>query len=142
MTRLSQTLSGRPAARPQSPRAISQVREKCYDRMGFGPMHTALRYHNEAVISCLTASGEIRDDCHSNRVKQGSYRYDSISSEHLKYKTNITYLVLNRHFFNYALVNVQTRKSGTWSNCPYTKRGQRPIRPKPQQRYNITKYVA
>ena len=72
-TRLSQTPSGRPAARPQSPRAISQVREKRYDRMGFGFMHTVLKYQNEAVISCLTASGEIRDDCHSNRAKQGSY---------------------------------------------------------------------
>ena len=58
---------------PQSPRAISQVREKRYDRMGFGFMHTVLKYQNEAVISCLTASGEIRDDCHSNRAKQGSY---------------------------------------------------------------------
>ena len=72
-TRLSQTPSRRPAARPQSPRAISQVREKRYDRMGFGFMHTVLKYQYEAVISCLTASGEIRDDCHSNRVKQGSY---------------------------------------------------------------------
>ena len=45
-TRLSQTPSGRPAARPQSPRAISQVREKRYDRMGFGFMHTVLKYQN------------------------------------------------------------------------------------------------
>ena len=72
-TRLSQTPSIRPAAYPLSPRAISQVREKRYDRMGFGFMHTVLKYQNEAVISCLTASGEIRGDCHSNRAKQGSY---------------------------------------------------------------------
>ena len=76
-TRLSQTPSGRPAARPLSPRAISQVREKRYDLMGFGFMHTVLKYQNEAVISCLTASREIRDDCHSNRAKQGSYRLSS-----------------------------------------------------------------
>ena len=73
MTRLSQTQSGRSAARPQSPRTISQVLEKRYDRMGFGFMHTVLKYQNEAVISCPTASGEIRDDCHSNQAKQGSY---------------------------------------------------------------------
>ena len=73
MTRLSQTPSGRPVAHPQSPRAISQVGEKCYDRMGFVFMHTVLKYQNEAVISCLTASGEIRDDCHSNQAKPGSY---------------------------------------------------------------------
>ena len=72
-TRLSQTPSGRPAARPQSPRAILQVQENRYDRMGFGFMHTVLKYQNEAVISCLIASGEIRDDCHSNQAKQGSY---------------------------------------------------------------------
>ena len=48
-TRLSQTPSGRPVARPQSPRAISQVGEKCYDRMGFGFMHTVLKYQNKAV---------------------------------------------------------------------------------------------
>ena len=65
----------RPAARPQSPRAISKVREECYDRMGFGPMHTALKYQNEAVISCLTSSGESRDDGHSKRARQGSYKY-------------------------------------------------------------------
>ena len=73
-TRLSQTPSGRPAAHLQSPRAISQVREKRYDRMGFGFMHTVLKYQNKAVISCPPASGGIRDDYHSNRAKQGSYK--------------------------------------------------------------------
>ena len=43
--------------------------------------------------------------------------YDSISSEHLKYASNNTYLV-----FSNALVNVQTRKAQMLSNCPYTKR--------------------
>ena len=41
--------------------------------MGFGFMYTVLKYQNQAVISCPPASGEIGDDCHSNRTRQGSY---------------------------------------------------------------------
>ena len=47
-TCLSQTPSGRPVARPQSPRAISQVREK---RMGFGFMHTELPERGSHLLS-------------------------------------------------------------------------------------------
>ena len=50
-TRLSQTPSGRPVARPLSPRAISQVREKRYDRMGFGFMHTEVPKRSSHLLS-------------------------------------------------------------------------------------------
>ena len=114
-TRLSQTLSGRLAARPQSPRAISQVREKSYDRMGFGFMHTVLKYQNEAIISCLTASGEIRDDCHSNRAKQGSYRclcfLTIIYLLQLIYNFNFTYLMATMSPF---VISTETMTGRRW----------------------------
>ena len=120
-TRLSRTPSGRPAAHPQLPRAISLVREKRYDRMGFGFMHMALKYQNEAVISCLTASGEIRDNCHSNRAEQGSYMSTKSPRSSRTFEEYATFDVLSTIQAHSAKHNIgRTFSQKQWENMRWS----------------------